>query len=147
GIRRDGNEIRVGALTTFEEFAANAQIQKALPEIRQYMHWIASLQIRNRATLGGNIVNASPIGDMTILLLALNTRLTLKDGTKTRSLPLKDFYQGYKQLAKRKAEIVSEIVFPIPAASMRINYEKVSKRKCLDISSVTSAARITHRER
>lgn len=147
GIRRDGDEIRVGALTTFEEFAVDPQIQQTIPEIGQYMHWIASLQIRNRATLGGNIVNASPIGDMTILLLALDSRLTLKAGSKTRSLPLKEFYQGYKQLAKREDEIVSEIVFPVPAANMRINYEKVSKRKCLDISSVTGATRIAHRER
>lgn len=147
GIRHDSNEVRVGALTTFEDFAADPQVQKAIPDIEQYMHRIASLQIRNRATLGGNIVNASPIGDMTILLLALDSRLIFKNGAKTRSLPLKDFYRGYKQLAKDKTEIVSEIIFPIPAANMRINYEKVSKRKCLDISSVTSAARIAHRER
>lgn len=147
GISANDGEIRVGALTTFEEFAAHPLIKEAIPEIQSYMHWNASWQIRNRATLGGNIVNASPIGDMTILLLALDTTLLLKNGQKSRSLPLTEFYKGYKQLAKKPAEIVTEIVFPKPSRSARINFEKVSKRKCLDIASVNSAIAITAQER
>lgn len=147
GISATGGDIRVGALTTFEEFAAHPVIKEAIPGIQSYMHRNASWQIRNRATLGGNIVNASPIGDMTILLLALDATLILKNGQKSRALPLTEFYQGYKQLAKKPTEIVSEIVFPKPSPAARINFEKVSKRKCLDIASVNSAIQITARDR
>ncbi len=147
GISANEGEIRVGALTTFEEFAAHPLVREAIPEIQSYMHWNASWQIRNRATLGGNIVNASPIGDMTILLLALDSTLILKNGQKSRKLPLAEFFKGYKQLAKKPSEIVSEIVFPKPSPAARINFEKVSKRKRLDIASVNSAIKITARGR
>lgn len=143
GVRSENGEIRVGALTTFENFAADPLVQQAIPEIKDYMYLIASLQIRNRATLGGNIVNASPIGDMTILLLAMGSRLILKKGDERRSLPMREFYTGYKQLAKSADEIVTEIIFPATDGNTRVNYEKVSKRECLDISSVTSGLRIT----
>ena len=72
GIRRAGGEFRVGALTTFEEFGTHPAVIAAIPRIGAFNHLIASWQIRNRATLAGNIVNASPIGDFTALLLALD---------------------------------------------------------------------------
>ena len=82
GIREADGEVHVGALTTFEEFASDTTIQCVIPEIQSFMQLNASLQIRNRASLGGNIVNASPIGDMTIFLLALDSRLILKNKEK-----------------------------------------------------------------
>jgi xanthine dehydrogenase small subunit len=143
GISQKNGKICVGALTTFEEFALHPLIQSVIPEIQSYMRLNASWQIRNRATLGGNIVNASPIGDMTILLLALDTLLVLKDGKDSRQIPLTEFFQGYKQLAKRPSEIVTEIIFPKPSPNTAIHFEKVSKRKYLDIASVNSAIKIT----
>ena len=139
GIRRENGHIRVGALTTFEEFAEHADIRAMLPDIGQYMALIASWQIRNRATLGGNIVNASPIADMTILLLALGARLVLQNGSAQREVPLAEFYKGYKILDKQPDELVREIVIPVPPPGTKINWEKVSKRTYLDIASVNSA--------
>lgn len=139
GVSRQNGQIRVGALTTFEDFAQDPIIQQAIPEIQQYMFLIASLQIRNRATLGGNLVNASPIGDMTILLLALSADVVLVDDDTQRTIPLKHFYKGYKQLDKTPKELLTEIVFPAPTATTRVHFEKVSKRKCLDIATVNSA--------
>jgi len=103
------------------------------------MFLIASWQIRNRATLGGNLINASPIGDMTVLLLVLGVELVFKDGQQARTTPITHFYKGYKQLAKTPSEILTEILIPVPDAATKINWEKVSKRKCLDIASVNSA--------
>ncbi|MFQ5584955.1 MAG: FAD binding domain-containing protein, partial [Calditrichia bacterium] len=94
GISKKNGNIHTGALTTFEEFANHPAVKKAIPGIKDYMFLIASLQIRNRATLGGNIVNASPIGDMTILLLALDSTLVLKNGNRRREVPLREFYRG-----------------------------------------------------
>ena len=142
GIVRENGTVRVGALTTFEDFAHHPDIQTAIPAIKDYMFLIASWQIRNRATIGGNLINASPIGDVTILLLALDADLVLKDGEQARTVPLTQFYKGYKHLDKTPSEILTEILIPVPKAPTKINWEKVSKRKCLDIATVNSALRL-----
>ena len=141
GIRRSGGEFRIGALTTFEEFGADPRVLAALPRIGAFNHLIASWQIRNRATLSGNIVNASPIGDFTALLLALDARIVLDDGDVQRSVSLKEFYRGYKQMDLRPGELVTEVAFADPTDAC-VNFEKVSKRTCLDIASVNSACSI-----
>ena len=141
GIRRHGGEFRVGGLTTFEEFGTHPAVIESIPAIASFNHLIASWQIRNRATLAGNIVNASPIGDFTALLLALDARVVLEDGGAQRSVPLKEFYRGYKQIDLRPGELLTEVAFVDPAGA-RVNFEKVSKRTCLDIASVNSACSI-----
>jgi xanthine dehydrogenase small subunit len=142
GISKKNGAFHVGALTTFEEFAVHSDIIQIIPDIQEYMHLIASWQIRTRATLGGNIVNASPIGDMTVLLLALESDLILKEGDKQRKVPITAFFRGYKDLDKTDSEILTEIIFPAPSSPTKIHFEKVSKRKCLDIASVNSAIKV-----
>ena len=140
GIRDLGEYIGIGALVTFEEFSHHRLILECIPEIQKYMMEIASIQIRNRATLAGNVINASPVGDMTILLLALGAELVLKEGEIERIVPLSEFYRGYKELAKTPGELLTQIRIPNPPSDARINWEKVSKRTYLDIASVNSAA-------
>ena len=140
-IRRSDGEFRIGALITFEEFGVDPLVIEAIPRIGAFNHLIASWQIRNRATLAGNIVNASPIGDFTSLLLALDARVVLDDDGTQRSVRLKEFYRGYKQIDLRPGELVTEVAFADPAGA-RVNLEKVSKRTCLDIASVNSACSI-----
>ncbi len=135
-------DIHVGALTTFEEFATHPEIQKCIPGIVSYNLYNASWQIRNRATLGGNIVNASPIGDMTALLLALESELLLQRQGQTRTVAMRDFFKGYKKLDLQSGEILTEIRFAKPDRDTLVHFEKVSKRKTLDIASVNSAIRI-----
>ena len=141
GIRRADGEFHIGALTTFEEFGTHPAVIEAIPAIGAFNHLIASWQIRNRATLAGNIVNASPIGDFTALLLALDARIVLEDGGSRRSVCLKEFYRGYKQIDLRPGELLTEVAFSNPTDA-RVNFEKVSKRTCLDIASVNSACLI-----
>ncbi len=139
GIRRRDGQVRVGALVTFEEFGEDPAILALVPDLRSYMHLVASWQIRNRATLGGNVVNASPIGDMTILLLALDATLILERGGRRREVSLRSFYRGYKELDMKRGEILTEILIPVLRQGTRVHFEKVSKRRCLDIASVNSA--------
>lgn len=143
GIRRDGDLFKVGALTTFTQFSEDNGLQQMIPRMRDFIWLIASLHIRNRATLGGNIVNASPIGDMTALMLALGSTLVLADmdGNATREVALEDFFLGYKTLDKKPDELVREVVFPAGGDGTFINLEKVAKRKALDIATVCSGAR------
>ena len=144
GISKQGNYLRVGALTTFEEFATHPEILKNIPHIRDNVFLLASWQIRNRATLGGNIINASPIADMTALLLAFEALLVLQEGESRRTVPLINFYKGYKHLDKSSSEILTEILIPTSISSTKTNFEKVSKRKYLDIASVNSAIKIRY---
>ncbi|OQY27727.1 MAG: hypothetical protein B6244_09460 [Candidatus Cloacimonetes bacterium 4572_55] len=142
GIRSDKNAIRVGALTTFESFAQDPEIRRIIPGIENYIKKIASWQIRNRATIGGNIINASPIGDITILLLTMGAELILQQGKSQRVIQLSQFYKGYKQTDKKSDEILTEIRIPIPEPGSLIHFEKISKRRHLDIASVNSAIKI-----
>lgn len=143
GITREGDRLRVGALTTFEAFGREPEVLAAMPAMPEWLLLMASWQIRNRATVGGNLVNASPIGDMTSLLMALDSELTLLAGEARRNVLLRDFYLGYKTLAKQPDELVESIAFELPAANETVNWEKVSKRTYLDIATVNSGCRIT----
>ncbi len=139
GISCCDGQIRIGALTTFEEFATHPAVMQLIPYISAYIERIASWQIRHRATVGGNIVGASPIGDLSILLLALDALLVLRCKDRSRTLPLRDFFRAYKDTAKAEGEILTEIILLIPLPDTRVHFEKVSKRQYLDCAAVNSA--------
>jgi xanthine dehydrogenase small subunit len=93
------------------------------------------------ATLAGNFVNASPIGDMTAFFLALDTTLLLqRPNGDVRELPLSNFFKAYKTLDKHPDEFIASFKFPLPVG--QFNFEKVSKRTHLDIASVNSAMQL-----
>jgi len=142
GIRQKGDTLHVGALTTFEEFGESPEVQAFIPDIGAYLFLIASLPLRNRATIAGNIINASPIGDMTAIMLALDTTLVFARGDELREVELKRFYKGYKTFDKHPSEIMTEMYFKVPAAGTSVLFEKVSKRRCLDIATVNSGAKL-----
>ncbi|HEY2139579.1 MAG TPA: xanthine dehydrogenase molybdopterin binding subunit, partial [Chthoniobacterales bacterium] len=110
------------------------------PEIRQMLSVFGSRQIRNRATLGGNLVTASPIGDSAPILLALEARLVLASATGERVLPLEEFFVAFRKTALRPHEILKSIVIPRPIAGVesRRRFFKVSKRREMDISTVAA---------
>ena len=140
-IVRNG-KCTIGAATTISEIEKSLIIKKHIPEISLFFRLIASEPIRNMATIGGNIVNASPIGDLTIMFLALNAEVTTNGPTGSRTIPLKDFFLGYKKLNINKDEFVKSIAFLLPPKPIIFNFEKVSRRTHLDIASVNSAIQI-----
>ena len=139
----DGNQCCIDARATVSNFGDSEIIQKYFPEMTNFIRLFGSLPIRNRATIGGNIINASPIGDMTIILLALNSTLHLQNNKATRQVSLKDFFTGYKTLDKKEDEILTKITFDIPKQNNFFNFEKVAKRIHLDIASVNTAMLLT----
>lgn len=143
GITFYKDNCAIGALATVTDLMYNNSMQAYLPEIQSFLKLVSSEQIRNMATLAGNFVNASPIGDMTIFFLALNSNITIKsnDG-KLRTIALKDFYTSYKVYDLLEDEIIVNIAFEVPDNSHCFNFEKVSKRTHLDIASVNSAISI-----
>nr|GFC23855.1 xanthine dehydrogenase [Tanacetum cinerariifolium] len=141
GVRQDGARVVLGAATTASQLLESEVMRSLLPRLPEYLKLVSSTPIRNMGTVAGNFINASPIGDLTILFLALGADITLADAAGTsRSLPLDSLYLGYKKLAKAIEEQVTEISFPAPQAGDLFNFEKVSKRTHLDIASVNTSA-------
>ncbi|MCC3158825.1 FAD binding domain-containing protein [Hymenobacter sp. 15J16-1T3B] len=135
--------ISLGAATTVEDLRSSELLLGRFPRLRQHLKLVSSTPIRNMATVAGNFVNASPIGDLTIFFLALDARLTLQNAAgEQRQLPLRELYRGYKQLNRQPDEQLVEISFLPPAEGEVFNFEKVSKRTHLDIASVNAAARL-----
>jgi xanthine dehydrogenase small subunit len=142
GIRHETTgRVVLGAATTASQLLESDLMRGLLPNLPQYLKLVSSTPIRNMGTVAGNFINGSPIGDLTILFLALGASITLLDAAgATRELALPDLYLGYKKLAKAADEQVIEISFPAPMAGDFFHFEKVAKRTHLDIASVNSAA-------
>ena len=150
GIKKEPNKCIIGPSATVSDLKESLVINEAFPEFHRYANLVSSTPIRNMATIAGNFINASPIGDFTIFFLALDAQLVLKDDSKAqsngegiRTLPLRKLYKGYKQLDKKPEEYIEEIWFEAPGKNTLFNFEKVSKRTNLDIASVNSAIAIT----
>ncbi|WP_322978186.1 xanthine dehydrogenase small subunit [Pseudomonas sp. C11] len=109
------------------------------PDFGELLHRFASLQIRNQGTLGGNIGNASPIGDAPPLLIALGAQIALRQGNTLRVLPLQDYFLDYKVTARQDAEFIEKIIVPRAKANQTFRAYKVSKRLDDDISAVCAA--------
>ncbi len=138
GIERKNGRVHIGAATPVED------IIRAFPHaplyLKDQLQLVASLPIRNMATPAGNFVNASPIGDLSILFLALDATLHLQkpDGSR-RELPLRNFFTDYKKYDLQEGEIITQLSFEEPPEEALFSFEKVSKRTYLDIASVNSA--------
>ncbi|SFT64060.1 xanthine dehydrogenase small subunit [Halomonas saccharevitans] len=143
---------RVAELNAIEEVEAGWWIGGAMtlarlmpvlaepyPAFEHLMHRFASSQIRHRATLGGNIANASPIGDTPPVLLALDARLRLDGPRGERELPLAEFFLDYKRTALAEDEFIAAIFLPRPTAGHHLKVWKLSKRREDDISAVLAA--------
>jgi len=139
GIRSEGDEIVLAGSATAEDMKQSTELAAELGDMIRPMDLMGSLPIRERATIAGNIVNASPIGDMTAMLMALDAELELVGDGASRRLPLRAFFLGYKTLDLRSGELVESIRIR-RRPGLLFNFEKVSKRTCLDIASVNSAA-------
>jgi len=139
-IRVDGTHIYLAGAATAEDMKKSGVLAETVGGVDRAMSLMGSLPIRHRATIAGNIVNASPIGDMTVILLALDAEIGLIAEDARRTLPLRDFFLGYKELDLRPGELVEWVRFAAPGDGAVFNFEKISKRTHLDIASVNTAA-------
>ncbi len=134
-IVTDNDLVRIGSAVTFTQLRESSVITDLFPDLKEFLSRVSSTQIRSRATVGGNIVNASPIADMAIVFLALNASVTVSN----RIIPLSEFYLGYKKLDMQEGEILTEISFTLPEPGSVLSSLKVGKREYLDIASVNSS--------
>ncbi len=133
----DQKGLVLGAMATYQ--AALPLIAEHVPALGALIERIGSMQIRNVGTIGGNIANGSPIGDMPPPLIALNATLYLRNSSGQRALPLEDFFIDYGKQDVRPGEFVEKIHIPLPPKHSLFNVYKVSKRFDQDISAVCGA--------
>ena len=139
-ISVEGGVLRIGSNVTVEQLRRSPVMADCLPDLQGVLTLFASTIVRNRATVGGNIANASPIGDLSVVLLALGSRLVIAGSKGSRSVDLDRFFLGYKKKDLRRGEVIETIEVPVPGDQVRFGFEKVSRRRNLDIASVNCAA-------
>lgn len=139
GIKKEGDKCIIGAAATVTDMLESPIFHDHFPRINKFIELVSSTPIRNMATIAGNFINASPIGDFTIFFLALDAQLIFSDGENERKIPLRKLYRGYKDLNKLPEEFIKSIEFNLPDKNILFNFEKVSKRTHLDIASVNTA--------
>ena len=140
-IKDNAKELEIGAAVSYED-AASSLISN-WPDLGPFLQRFASLPIKNWATIGGNIANASPIGDMPPVLIALDAKLKLRKGPVSRTINLEDFFITYKKTVIQQGEFIESIIIPKPSENQRLITHKMSKRYEDDISAVCMAINIT----
>lgn len=138
GITSDGDEMTIGALTTYSVIRASALCREHLPGLVEAAGTIGAAQIQNRGTLGGNIANASPAGDTLPVLLAMDASFVLGSVRGERTVAAADFWTGYRQTALAADELVVRIRIPL-AGGQEVRYRKVGTRRAQAISKVVLA--------
>ncbi len=156
-IIRDEEKLRIGATTSLTEIERSALIREHIPVLAKIISLMASSQIRNTATIGGNIGNASPVADTPPVLLVLDAGLELTSPAGKRTVKLSDYYLDYKKTVLKNQEFISGIFLPLSDSRSRSNEEsgeilfsgssgfcyqdmlKAAKRRAVDISTVNSA--------
>ncbi|CAB3781556.1 xanthine dehydrogenase small subunit [Pararobbsia alpina] len=136
-IEADGEVLTIGAAASLQE--AFAAIATDYPEVAEIWQRFASVPIRNAGTLGGNVANGSPIGDSMPALIALGAQVVLREGTRSRTMPLDAFYLGYQKTALNPGEFIAAIGVPRPTQDLSFRTYKLSKRYDSDISAVCAA--------
>jgi len=131
------DRLEIGAATPLTD--CYQALAAEYPDFGALLHRFASLQIRNQGTLGGNIGNASPIGDSPPLLIALGAQVVLRQGQATRTLPLQDYFIDYRVTVRQPGEFIEKIIVPRANAAWRFRAYKLSKRLDDDISAVCAA--------
>ena len=143
GIKENGGSLRIGALATIRDLETNALVREKLPVLWEAAHQFASLQVRNTATIGGNICRASPSGETLAPLLVLEAtgKCAFSDGEKSQ--PFTSFFQGPGKSVLGAKGLLTEIDVPYPAAGSKSVYLKHAVRGAMDIAMVGVAVLIT----
>jgi carbon-monoxide dehydrogenase medium subunit len=137
GIRENGDgTISIGALTTMREVEVSPLVKNKYPFLAQSAAEVGSIQIRNRATVGGNMANATPSADVAPSLVALDATTKIAGENGERSLPLEEFFRGPGQTVLNPDEILTEITIPKTSPELVGDYIKFSPREMMDLAYV-----------
>jgi xanthine dehydrogenase iron-sulfur cluster and FAD-binding subunit A len=139
-LHEEPGALRIGAGVTLSELAR--RLPPEFTALKEMLLVFGSLQIRNVATVGGNLGTASPIGDMLPVLMAFGAKVILQNATAVREVALDSYFTGYRQTARKPDELIVGIVLARPRPRAIVKSYKVSKRKDLDISTVSGGFKV-----
>ena len=139
GIGINKNQMEIGAMVTHTQLKISEDIKKYFPILSQAASDIGSPQIRNRGTVGGNIVNASPAGDLLPPLMAYDAQFKLLSMQGERIIPAEKFFIGPKKTILEPAQLLTQIILPLPSKRTYGSWIKIGKRKALIIGTITLA--------
>ena len=142
GIRRDGNKVVIGAMTTQHELLGSDEIKKSLPILHEAALLVADPQVRYRGTVGGNVANGDPGNDMPALMMTLGATYRLEGTSGAREVAAGEFYQGAYFTALEPGELLTSVSIPVPPAGHGYAYEKL-KRKVGDYATAAAAVVLT----
>ncbi|MGB6859678.1 MAG: xanthine dehydrogenase family protein subunit M [Pseudolabrys sp.] len=142
GIREDGRDVVIGAMTTQHEVIESELLGKKIPILRETSFVIADPQVRYVGTLGGNVANGDPGNDMPAVMMCLNASYHAAGKSGERRIAAREVYQGAYFTALEPGEIVTAIRIPAPAAGHGYAYEKL-KRKVGDYATAAAAVVLT----
>ncbi|TPG47181.1 xanthine dehydrogenase small subunit [Sphingomonas glacialis] len=140
-IEEDADGVRIGAAVRYAE--AHAVFARLHPDLGELTRRFAALQVRNAATIGGNIANGSPIGDGPPAFIALGAELTLRSKAGRRTIPLEAYFLDYRQQDLRPGEFVESLWIPRPGPDDLVHISKLTRRFDSDISAVCGAFKLT----
>lgn len=140
GLTTTDGSLRIGALTTPNQLQASTVIWERFPAILEAVRDMAVPQIRNMATVGGNVAGAVPSGDMPPILIVLNASAILWSRSEEREVPLQDFFVGPRQTVRRDDEILTEIRVPYPPPRFGAAYSRFALRAANGCAVATVAA-------
>jgi xanthine dehydrogenase small subunit len=136
-MREEGGALWIGAAVTYAD--AHDRLGAIWPDIGELVRRIGSAQVRAAGTVGGNVANGSPIGDMPPALIAAGATVVLRHGRARREIPLEAFFLAYRRQDRAPGEFVEGLRVPLPAEPRRLRVHKVSKRFDQDITAVCAA--------
>jgi len=142
GIRIHNGQVEIGALTTFAAIQAHPTLRAAAPALTQAAEWVGAPMTRQRATLGGNLANASPAADAVPPLMIYHAEVTLTSSKGSRSLPLAQFLLGPGQTALQRGEFIQSVRFELPAEDLGSAFLKIGPRRGMTIAIVSAAAAV-----
>ncbi|MBS3765520.1 xanthine dehydrogenase family protein subunit M [Candidatus Bipolaricaulota bacterium] len=133
-LEDESDTVRISATATHGDLANSSLIKKEFPLLAESAEAVGGVQLRNMATVGGNICNASPSADTLIALYALDARLKLESRDGSRTLPIDEFIRGPGQTDLNQGEFLKAITIPKLSGEYRHYFNKVGRRNALDIS-------------
>jgi CO/xanthine dehydrogenase FAD-binding subunit len=138
GIAIEGGSVVLGALTTYTEIRRSALCREHLPALVEAAATIGAVQIQNRGTVGGNLANASPAGDTLPVLMATDAIVEVGSVRGERTVPVPEFFTGYRQTALEADELILRVRIPL-LAGREVRFRKVGTRRAQAISKVVLA--------
>ena len=143
GIQQTADSITLGGMTLMASLESDPVIKKLFPALAEAAHNVGSVQIRNRASIAGNICNASPAADTAPALLIYNAMVHCISSDGSRVLPLQEFITGPGRTALTSSELVKEIILPIPSGNQAAAFTRLTRRKGVDLATINLCCQVS----